>query len=314
MTPYNAKSGFTFGADPEMFITNADGQHVSAEGLIPGTKAEPFKVEGGAVQVDGMAAEFNIDPVDNFEAFNANIVGVMKQLKSMLPTGYGLSIIPSVDFSPEVFDAAPECAKELGCTPDLNAWEGDLNPPPDPTANPRTRCAGGHIHIGWTENADMSDAQHFMNGCDLVKQLDWYLGAWSVSQDKDTIRRSLYGKAGACRIKPYGVEYRVLSNFWLTSKALRMEVWNRTVAAINDMRTSFQPTMWDKDIQQLMRDGINTSNMSSGLVSLAHYPIANIEGRPTKFKTKRSSPSYGLLAATQAYMNPGPFAAPEPIL
>jgi hypothetical protein len=41
----------------------------------------------------------------------------------------------------------------------------------------------------------------------------------------------LYGKAGACRYKTYGVEYRTLSNFWVLSTDLRREVWERTMAA-----------------------------------------------------------------------------------
>ena len=51
------------GADPEAFVVLKDGGiPVSAHGLLPGTKDKPFPVEKGAVQVDGMAAEFNIEP------------------------------------------------------------------------------------------------------------------------------------------------------------------------------------------------------------------------------------------------------------
>jgi hypothetical protein len=47
------------GADPEVFVRNAEGEPVPACGLIPGTKAEPHRVDSGAVQVDGLALEFN---------------------------------------------------------------------------------------------------------------------------------------------------------------------------------------------------------------------------------------------------------------
>lgn len=100
-------NNFTVGCDPELFVVNDKGEFVCADGLIPGTKEEPFKVEGGAVQVDGMAAEFNIDPVSNFKDFRDNISMVMTQLREMLPEGYSLKAVPAVEFSKEVWDAAP---------------------------------------------------------------------------------------------------------------------------------------------------------------------------------------------------------------
>lgn len=52
---------YLVGADPELFVSKA-GVILSAFGLVGGTKKVPQKVERGAVQVDGMALEFNIDP------------------------------------------------------------------------------------------------------------------------------------------------------------------------------------------------------------------------------------------------------------
>ena len=52
------------GADPELFLRDKKtGQLVAADiNQIKGTKVTPYKVECGAVQVDGAAGEFNIDP------------------------------------------------------------------------------------------------------------------------------------------------------------------------------------------------------------------------------------------------------------
>jgi hypothetical protein len=44
------------GADPEVFVTTNSGIPRSGHGLIPGTKERPYRVEHGAVQVDGMAS------------------------------------------------------------------------------------------------------------------------------------------------------------------------------------------------------------------------------------------------------------------
>jgi hypothetical protein len=272
--PLDAREGFKFGADPELFVFK-DGVPVTAEGLIPGTKAEPHKVECGAVQVDGMAAEFNIDPASSFKDFNHNIEAVMKQLEALLPPSHELRAVPAVTFDKEVFDAAPEKAKELGCQPDYNAWKGQVNPPPKDPNNPFLRTASGHIHIGWTEGADLSDPQHIMNCVDLVKQLDWYLGGWSVKVDADPTRRQLYGRAGALRFKDYGVEYRVLSNFWITSRERRLAVWNRLQYAIEAMSKSFMPDN-PSAYNTLLQESINSSVLNAQLAKQFKYPLISL--------------------------------------
>lgn len=273
--------GITIGADPELFVFDPEGRPVTAAGLIPGTKEEPYKVPHGAVQVDGMAAEFNIDPVTTFGEFDRNIRRVRAALKDMLPAGYNLKSVPSVTFDEKAWEEAPDEAKALGCSPDYNAWTGKVNPPPRDPDNPTMRCAGGHIHIGWTKDADPRDETHANNCRDLVKQLDWYLGSWQVSVDEDTNRRRLYGKAGSMRIKDYGVEYRTLSNHWLGSEGTRRVLWNRMCVAIDDMRQGFVPEIADAkgrdsgfDFNGALVRGINESSITDGaLVSTFARPI-----------------------------------------
>lgn len=270
-----AFNGMKFGCDPEAFVFYND-RPVTAAGLIPGTKEEPFPVEHGAVQVDGMAAEFNIDPAETYEEFNRNITAVIRQLKGMLPKGHELRFIPSVRFSPDDFNAAPDEAKILGCNPDFNAWTGEINPPPGDPDDPYLRTASGHLHLGWTEDAMLDDAQHIMNCRDVVKQLDWYLGAWSVSIDADATRRKLYGQAGACRFKPYGVEYRVLSNFWLTNSDRRLAVWNRMQKALSDINHRFAPERAQPDINNRLIASINSTEIDADVFRAYNYPIRQI--------------------------------------
>lgn len=214
------------GADPELFIRNPNnGDFVSAHDKVPGTKYEPFKVPSGAIQVDGTALEFNIDPAATVDEFVNNINAVRATLNSYVP-GYNVVAEPVAYFGEQYFTwEVPSHAKELGCEPDFCGWTRDMNPRPDPGFVPM-RTASGHIHIGWTEGADVYDKAHFEYCAKVARQMDYYLGVPSLLWDQDSTRRKLYGKAGAFRPKPYGVEYRVLSNRWLDSDALMRWVYD----------------------------------------------------------------------------------------
>jgi len=219
------------GCDPEVFVKR-DGVFHSAHNLIPGDKKNPFKVDKGAVQIDGMALEFNIEPAESCEEFVTNISTVYNILKSMVPE-YQVFAVPVADFTPEIMKAQPAAALELGCDPDFNAWTQSENVKPNGDRPMRT--ASGHIHVGWTDGQDKNDSQHQARCNAVIKQLDFYLGLPSLFVDKDERRRSMYGKAGCLRYKPYGVEYRTLSNFWLNSKELMAWVYNNTILGMNSL-------------------------------------------------------------------------------
>lgn len=222
----------SIGADPELFCRNkTTGLFVSAHDKIPGTKDQPHKVPLGAVQVDGVAAEFNIDPSYSAKEFLLNIETVQTQLQNFAGEDLELVAEPTVEFSSDYFKSLPDSVRELGCNPDFNAWTGQVNDKPDGDST-TMRTGAGHIHIGWCNGVDPSDPVHFEDCRIVTKQLDYYLGMYSLMWDSDTKRRSLYGKAGAFRPKPYGVEYRSLSNVWLRSPRLQSWIWNSTYRAL----------------------------------------------------------------------------------
>ena len=223
---------FKIGADPEFFVRK-DGKFISAHGLIEGTKKNPLKVPGGAVQVDGMALEFNIDPATTFKEFDDNIRSVLNALRKMVPRNIEFVFTPVAEFKREYIDAQPEEARRLGCDPDFNAYTGKANAAPN--AEKPFRTASGHIHIGWAEGMDIEDVDHIEACQMMVKQLDTALGLPSLLWDVNSQRRELYGKAGAYRPKPYGVEYRVLSNVWVNDVYLRQFVFEQTEFAFNKL-------------------------------------------------------------------------------
>lgn len=243
------------GADPEIFVTK-DNIFTSAHGLIRGDKKNPQKVRNGAVQVDGMALEFNIDPASSEEQFVLHISDVLEQMGQMVP-GYKMVVAPVADFTPEHMAEQPPEALELGCEPDYNAWESAMNPRPD--GNRAMRTAAGHVHIGWTSNQDPSNPHHVDLAYQSVKQMDFFLGLPSLMYDAAVRRREMYGKAGACRVKSYGVEYRTLSNAWLKSPKLMAWVFRATKAGMLALMDGRALVDEYGDIQNI----INTSDVKA---------------------------------------------------
>ncbi|HKI62904.1 MAG TPA: hypothetical protein VKA31_11475 [Mariprofundaceae bacterium] len=247
------------GADPELFVKAGD-KFRSGYGMIPGTKLEPHKVSHGAVQVDGMALEFNIDPSTGPEDFINNIHIVLSELRKMVPEDYDLALCPTAEFDRQHMAEQPEEARILGCDPDYNAYTGLINTPPTPPATMRT--AAGHVHLGWTQDVDVSNPDHFQKCRRLAIQLDYFLGVPSLLLDPDKKRRELYGKAGAFRPKPYGMEYRVLSNFWLRSPQLMNWVWMGAWEGYRHMEggMNWEMVMRDKKQAETARTIINNGD------------------------------------------------------
>tara|TARA_X000001382_G_scaffold116270_1_gene95365 strand:+ start:3431 stop:4258 length:828 start_codon:yes stop_codon:yes gene_type:complete len=233
------------GADPELFVREEQtNRMVPGFDLIPGTKQEPHKVNNGAVQVDGMALEFNIDPSRSLEEFVDNITSVQQQLQEMVAgKNYHLVAEPVAEFNQEDLNNLPGFALELGCEPDYNAWLYGQENYLDPSASfLNWRTGAGHVHIGWTEGVeDIFSIEHRMACIELVQELDYYLGVPSLLWDTDTKRREMYGAPGCYRPKPYGLEYRTLSNAWLRREEYTRQVYlNTKLAAKNYFDTDYR--------------------------------------------------------------------------
>lgn len=245
---------YTVGADPELFVRR-NNRVVSAHGLIPGTKEEPHAVPNGAVQVDGMALEFNIDPASSRNEFIHNIASVMGSLAYMTK-GYELDIVPVARFGSRYIRNQPYEAQELGCEPDFNAYTRGENERPNERAPFRT--AAGHIHIGWSEKPLSS---HFDQCCEFVKVLDLLVGVPLLKKEPNNERKRLYGQAGAFRPKSYGLEYRVLSNHWLTTPELQAEVYDRVLQA--SVRFFEEGYRVPESEHARLQEAINTDNLEA---------------------------------------------------
>lgn len=233
-----SKTMYKIGADPELFLIDKDGKFRSAHDIIPGTKHSPSPVMNGAVQPDGVAAEFNIEPADTFEQFSENLKSVLWCLQDLINAkdpDLKLYVTPTAVFDDKYFAELPGEVRALGCEPDYDAYTGA--PRSSPSTKESFRTGAGHIHIGWYDDGQLIedpevDSSHQFDCSEAVRQLDIALYIPSLMYDMDSKRRQLYGTIGSYRPKKYGVEYRPLSNAWVADPALHEWVFHSTQKAM----------------------------------------------------------------------------------
>lgn len=247
---------FKLGADPELFMQDAAGSFLSAIDLIGGSKREPRPLpigDGFAVQEDNVAVEYNIPPSDSPEAFVNNIQRAMSYLSDEVARlgAKFVNVSATADF-PEQQLMHPK-AQEFGCDPDFNAWLGGKRNPRPKAANAALRSCGGHVHVGH-KFANRKAVQEF------TKHLDLFLSVPAQIMDHGQLRKELYGKAGAFRYKPYGMEYRSLSNFWVFSQEHTAWVWKSVDKAMNAW---YNGNIDIDNEAPLILDAINNNNMQA---------------------------------------------------
>lgn len=253
------------GCDPEIFLLDAAGALVASCDKIGGTKDFPRPLpigDGFAVQEDNVAIEFNIPPAESADDFVLKVNAAMQYLQGMVAT-QGLKFSHT---SAEIFPISelwhPQ-AREFGCDPDFNAWSGGkINPKPKADDH-RLRSAGGHVHVGLS-GLKITDII-----C-LTKLMDLFLSVPAVRMDNGIMRKELYGKPGAFRRKPYGFEYRTLSNFWVFDSKLVDWVWKATSLAVDAWQNN---TINPDDDKDAILTAINTNNLEIATQLIGKYNL-----------------------------------------
>jgi len=255
------------GADPELFLEK-DGEIISAEGYIGGTKNEPIPIsdEGHAIQEDNVLVEFNIPASESAEDFIANINFVKDYLNALVELqGCKLNNSASAVIDKKYLQTAQ--AKLFGCEPDYNVYLRAMNEPPK--AGGQLRTCGGHIHIGY-ENPSQEVSEKIIYAMDAV------LGLGSLLLDKDDRRKEMYGKAGCFRFKDYGVEYRTLSNFWVKDDVSMAWAFNKTIEAIELVNSGIIDELI-KNYADVIRTTINSNNKQMAQELLSKFEVIKQE-------------------------------------
>lgn len=246
----------TIGTDPEAFLFDGK-QYISSIGLIGGSKEEPRNLQNGiAVQEDNVAVEFNTPPARTYDEFLQAVQDGIAQVSKLTP--HKLVFTPKAVFLDE--QLADPKAKEIGCDPDYSVYGGACTMT-EYVGN--ERFAAGHIHVGYDEPSMIKSEE-------LAILMDLFVGIPSVMEDIKTNRRDFYGKAGSIRIKPYGVEYRVLSNYWLNYPETIQKVYERTMRAVQAFNDGFEIQPED---YPLMIEAINTHDQTIAQTLIEKYEL-----------------------------------------
>lgn len=245
----------TIGNDVEFILVDKRGP-VSSIGIVGGSKSLPSPCECGALQEDNVLAEINIEPASNVDEWEHNITTVIKQLEMRLPFGVSISKKASAFYN-KLELSSPQ-AQEFGCDPDLNAWSQKFNKFKHLTGKMASlRSAGGHVHVGIP---NLSSEDKFS----LIRCMDTFIGLQTVILDKDIRRKELYGKAGAMRLKPYGAEWRVPSNFWVHTEANRKWMFEAAYFCGNNFKELADISYLNKPIENI----INTDDKKAAMYIL----------------------------------------------
>jgi len=251
---------YYLGADPEIFVGDATSVR-SIIDKVGGTKDHPMPLpigEGFCVQEDNVALEFNIPASGTRAEFIKNICMATDFLEQAMIDRYGLRFVKQSAVSFPKEELNDPRALVFGCDPDYNVWTGKANARPLSTDSSLRSC-GGHVHIGIAN----------MDVVNTIKACDLFLGVPSVLMDNGELRKQLYGKAGAYRKKPYGAEYRTLSNFWVFDPKLIGWVHDNVGRALDAVSNKFD---FDQEQENIV-NAINNNDKQLAQMLVNKYEL-----------------------------------------
>lgn len=243
---------FSFGTDPEFMILNEIDKHVSAIGIVPGTRDDRHTYKGHEFFYDNVLAECAIRPGETKEEAIENIREALQHYTELI---YPFRLKPQASHDYDKSQLQHQDAIDAGCSADECAYQLMVMEPEVVIAflNGETlRSCGGHVHLGTTVTASQS-----YGGAWLTRVLDLFLGVPSIFLDKDPTslkRKEIYGQPGRYRKTDYGIEYRTPGNFWLASPKLVEITHDLCACAIQFMDDGEHMEFWHFDEHRLHED------------------------------------------------------------
>lgn len=236
---------FTFGTDPEFMIVHHN-ELKSAIEILP-DKEHALKKAGSEFYFDNVLSEIAVKPAETKDDALHNIKKSLQELARIVNPGKFV-IKASANYPYKEINGPK--AKIAGCNPEWCAYTLQCIFPPDEDVELMEgyyqfktpfRSAGGHIHLGGTKLEDESVALN------VIRMMDLFLGIPSLYLDTDPTspaRRRIYGHAGSHRKTDYGLEYRSLGNFWLSSPKLASLIYDLSDFVLNFVDQNGHEKFW----------------------------------------------------------------------
>lgn len=248
----------TLGSDPELFLLDNNNDVVPSASVINDSKIE-------SVAPDGFQFELHPSSHTCRESCGYYIGKAIVALnKFAVSNSFKLSFDLAHTISDKIWKNTPNSVKKFGCNPTENVHKNIKKI--SSGLRERFRAGGGHIHIGWGKARENAET--------LIKVLDIVAGNTCVLIDRDeknAQRRLKYGRAGEYRLKPYGLEYRVLSNFWLRGYV----AWSFASSLVRNAATIVANELGDELISKFdmkeVQEAINTNNYELALKNFLIY-------------------------------------------
>lgn len=243
----------TFGTDPEYFVYNERlSKVISSIPLIKGTKEEPESLENGFfILTDNILVEGNVPPSKTAEEFIMNMAELEKRIhiyfqKKFPAFADNLSLCHADCVKVDSIFLNHPGALQFGCSPYLNAWDGEEHRANDMSAS-SFRTAGFHIHIGY----DLDTRLWFKSVVNrlIAKAFDLFVTIPSYGITFDSTRFENYGGLGQYRNTSYGLECRSLGGAfthklyipWVINQVIKMTEWCKVESNLYKLKDLVKP-------------------------------------------------------------------------
>lgn len=250
----------TWGSDPEFFFKK-DGKVIPSSRVIPPTSSNVVR--------DGFQAELNPETNTCRQVSGNKIYDALDEAQEYADRArVEMSLTVGEEVDKETFYGIPAADRRFGCSPTSNVHENTKR-----VAGTRTqfRSGGGHVHMGSGKLTRMYEN----DATTLISLMDIVCGVGCVLIDRDPAnieRRKHYGRAGEHRKKPYGLEYRVPSNFWLQHYTLWSMV---TVMLRNAMNLAADAKLSEELLSKIniqdVRNAINNNDKELAMKIYKQY-------------------------------------------